>query len=82
MATSATLQALLKTNPALTSVHDAYATPLHYAVFMGQKAAVELLLADHADVNATDDNGKTPLRIALVSHRNLTELLRQHGGHN
>lgn len=42
----------------------------------------ELLLADHADVNAADDKGETPLRVGLASDKDLLELLRQHGGHN
>lgn len=49
---------------------------------VGDKAMVELLLAHRADVNATDDKGKTPLRVALAGHRDVLELLRQNGGHD
>jgi ankyrin repeat protein len=57
-------------------------TPIHYAASVGAEAVAELLLAHHADVNATDDTGETPLRVGSVSHEDLMELLRQHGGHN
>jgi len=40
-----------------------------------------LLLANHADVNAKDTHGRTPLGYALLHKNNeLAELLRQHGG--
>jgi ankyrin repeat protein len=56
-------------------------TPLHFAASVGDRDAAELLLANHADVNATDDRGETPLRVGLVGHGDVMELLRQYGGH-
>jgi ankyrin repeat protein len=42
----------------------------------------ELLLANKADVNATNNNGETPLHLAaLKGNKEVAELLRQHGGH-
>ena len=37
---------------------------LHKAVYSGQTAIVELLLAEGADRNATDSDGATPLDLA------------------
>jgi len=49
---------------------------------MAHKDVVELLLANKADVNAKDNSGKTPLHIAVSKgHKDVVELLRQHGGH-
>ena len=43
---------------------------------------VELPLANGADVNAKTGRGLTPLRHAAVKgHKDVVELLRQHGGH-
>jgi ankyrin repeat protein len=43
---------------------------------------VELLLANKADINAKNNKGETPLRVAAdKGKQNLVELLRQHGGH-
>jgi ankyrin repeat protein len=52
----------------------------------GQKDAAELLLAHGAEVNAQtcgmDASGITPLHMALgTGHKDVIELLRQHGGH-
>ena len=40
-------------------------TPLHGAAFWGWNAAVELLVARGADLNAKDNQGKTPIDSAL-----------------
>jgi len=55
-------------------------TPLHEAAF--DNDVVELLLASKAEVNAKDSNGRTPLHKAVAwRHKDVAELLRQHGGH-
>jgi ankyrin repeat protein len=55
-------------------------TPLHHAA--SRKDMVELLLANKADVNAKDNSGLTPLRwTEILGHKDIVELLRQHGGH-
>jgi ankyrin repeat protein len=42
----------------------------------------ELLLTNQADVNATNNSGDIPLRLAAAKyHQDLVELLWQHGGH-
>ena len=51
----AKVRELLQANPSLANARDDHGgTPLHSAVFNGQKAAVELLLASGADVNAPE----------------------------
>ena len=57
------------------------ATPLHLATLMGCVDVAKLLLENKADVNAQDDSGKTPLRIAKHGS-SIAQLLRQHGGHD
>lgn len=70
-------------------------TPLHIAALNGSKDMAELLLANKAHVNAEDNTGKTPLRLAVgdkdgqslvekdwfKGHKDVVDLLRQHGGH-
>jgi hypothetical protein len=78
------VKALLKKNPDLVFSKDDFGhTPLYLAAASGRKNVVELLLANKADVNVTNNNGETPLRKAVVKGGNydLQELLRQHGGH-
>jgi ankyrin repeat protein len=41
---------------------------------------VKFLFAHGADVNAKNQNGSTPLQMA-ARHKDIAELLRQHGGH-
>jgi hypothetical protein len=54
---------------------------LHRAAYHGHKEIVELLIAKGADVNAKDDDGKTPLNWAIDFKKTETaDLLRKHGG--
>ena len=57
-------------------------TPLHSAALTGHKEIVELLIAAKgADVNAKDDDGKTPLNWAIDFKKTETaDLPRKHGG--
>ncbi len=51
------------------------------AAAWGHKEVVELFIANGADVNATDDGGKTPLDWAFGYLKLETiDLLRKHGG--
>jgi ankyrin repeat protein len=57
-------------------------TPLHYAAGYGHMDVAVLLLANHADVNATNFQSATPLRLAeYKGHEDIAAMLRQHGGH-
>jgi hypothetical protein len=71
---------LLKRNPALVFSKDENgATPLHWAVLNDHKEAVELMLANRADVNARKNNGDSPLHWAAVrNHSDMVELLLAH----
>jgi len=54
----------------------------HWAVVPGQTDVAELLLANRADVNATDNLGMTSLRLAeMTDFVEMVDLLRKHGGH-
>ena len=66
-------------------------TPLHAAARKGLKEVVELLIHEGADVNAKDDDGDTPLDLALsaweddspevkAAKKETADLLRKHGG--
>ncbi len=53
---------------------------LHDAVMQDDKIMVALLITKGADVNATDDNGRTPLDVALAHHKSeLAEILTAKG---
>jgi TonB family protein len=78
------IKALLRENPELVSIKDEYGyTPLHLAARKGQKDAVEMLLANKAEINAKTLMGITPLDMAAWDgYKGIEELLRQNGGVN
>jgi len=71
------VKALLKDNPDFGFSKDTNNwTALHYAAMKGHKDVAELLLANKADVNATDKHGFTPLHGAAFSgQKDMVELL-------
>jgi RNA polymerase sigma factor (sigma-70 family) len=55
-------------------------TALHYAAAYGFEEIVILLIKRGAGLQVTDEQGKTPLYVALEANQNQTaEILRQHG---
>jgi uncharacterized protein len=63
------IKALLKDNPDLVfSKDNDVVTPLHFVAFYGHKDVAELLLANHADVNARNDEGLSPLYVSARPH--------------
>lgn len=74
---------LLKRDSNLVSRKDEFGrTALHFAAVAGHTNIVELLVGNGADINAKNNDGHTPLMLAReYEHRELTEWLRQHGGH-
>ena len=88
----ARVTALLQENPDLVNSRDKFGnTPLHMAAKHDRVGIAELLLANGADVNArnidlnrvprTENNGESPLTLALQSyqHKEMMELLLTHG---
>ena len=58
-------------------------TALHYCAGYGFAELVEPLIERAADVNALDDEGKTPLRVAIESgQQEVSDLLLQRGAHD
>ena len=56
-------------------------TPLHYAAANGHKEIAELLIEKGADLNAKDEDGGTPLDVAIqFKELETADLLRKHGG--
>jgi ankyrin repeat protein len=54
--------------------------PIHTAVMKGQRAVVEFLLRNGADVGALTQGGENPLHLAvLAGHRAIAELLIENG---
>ena len=63
----ATSASILLAAGARTEVRRDGLTPLHYAAVSGNALLVRALLVGGADVNARDDNGRTPLHLSLCS---------------
>lgn len=58
-------------------------TALHYAAGLGFADLVEPLIQRGADLNAHDDDGKTPLRVAVeADQREVAKLLTSRGAHD
>ena len=56
-------------------------TPLHYAAANGHKEIAELLIEKGADLNAKDEDGGTPLDVAISFNRTeIADLIRVIGG--
>ena len=54
---------------------------MHAAASEGQNEIAELLIAEGADVNVKNDEGETPIDMAIRLRRTETiDLLRKHGG--
>ena len=55
-------------------------SPLHYAVFAGQREVVDYLMAEGADINALSTNGSSVLMMAIYEGReDLARLLIENG---
>lgn len=74
------LRLRLEDDPALVHAENELGKqPMHYAVYYNQEAALELLLATGADVNAADKTGMTPLHVAALMGKKSTLWLLAHG---
>ena len=73
---------IAKAHPELLAVRNRDgATPLHFAAYHDDCDTAALLIAKGADVNAEDNDGLTPLAVALKKGSTaVAELLRAHGG--
>jgi ankyrin repeat protein len=77
----AKVKALIKHHPDLVLTEDGHgATPLHYAVWSGNKEVVEFLLVNKAEVDARTHYGDTPLWEAtrFPDGKAIVELLLAH----
>jgi ankyrin repeat protein len=75
----ATVNALLTRNPALAREKDPQfgATALHWAALRGHENVADLLIAQGADLKATNSAGETPLQVAeRAGHLKVVGLLR------
>jgi uncharacterized protein len=68
---------------ALACSTPAFCGEIHDAAKTGDLARVKALLKENPElVSSRDEDGKTPLHLAIAnSHKDITELLRRHGGH-
>ncbi|HRZ38501.1 MAG TPA: ankyrin repeat domain-containing protein [Candidatus Paceibacterota bacterium] len=77
------IQAIIKNSPDLVNARNATpvgGTPLHSAAANGYLAVAEFLLANRAEVKATDNEGDTPLHTAAAAgHKRFCELLLAKG---
>ena len=76
------VKALLEHDPSLVSSKSGLLgdSPLETAAYYGKKEIVELLIANHADVNAKDRLGFTPLmEAASVGSKDVAQVLLVHG---
>lgn len=56
-------------------------TPLHHAAKEGHAEVIELLISKGAEVNARDNENKTPLKLAVsLGFYKAVETLKKHGG--
>ena len=75
----ATVNALLARNPGLAREKDPRfgATALHWAALRGHENVADLLIAQGADLKATNSAGETPLQVAeRAGHLKVVGLLR------
>ena len=54
-------------------------TPLHLSCYEGHLDVTELLLERGADVDAVDDNGRTPLFYAMMNYPEISSMLIKYG---
>ena len=82
-------EVLLANKADVNATNNVGDTPLHDIARGGYEFMVkangyidtaEFLLANKAEVNAKNANGETPLHLAVNAHKDVADLLRQHGG--
>ena len=73
---------LSNSREAASALDESKSTPLHYACMGDHKAAAEVLILDgHANVNAIDELGQTPVYLAAqYGSEAIVQMLLHHGG--